>query len=160
MSADIREYLTDRFRSDASTLRERANALQASKKPVVGPDAALSFAMAHACEEVAALAELLPEHASLDAMMVALNTLLPTLNARANDPALAKTPAVRAVYAGAATRVQEVIAAEARAAEAESVGGVDDEELSEDEFGDDEIDDDDIDDDDIFSGHPEEKNDR
>jgi hypothetical protein len=118
MSGDIREYLTERFRSDAITLRERANALKASSKPVVGPDATLSNAMADACEHVATLAEALPQHSSLPEMLAALNALLPVLNSHAEQPSLARTPAVRAVYVGAATRVHEVIAAEARAASA------------------------------------------
>ena len=109
MPGDIREYLTERFRSDAATLRQRASALK-NGKPQFGPDAQLSNAMATACEDVASLADALPQHASLPDMLEALNALRPTLDARANDVALVKMPAVRAVYVGASTRVQEVIA--------------------------------------------------
>jgi hypothetical protein len=133
MPADIREYLMERFHSDAETLRQRAAALQSAAKPATGPDAALSLAMAQACDEVAALAELLPQSAALPEMLVALNAMLPALNSRAGDPALARTPAVRAVYAGAVTRIQEVIGAEARAAAADALGYDDDALIADDE---------------------------
>ena len=53
MSADIREYLIERFRTDAQTLRQRAAAIAGAARPAPGPDAALSRAMADACDDVA-----------------------------------------------------------------------------------------------------------
>lgn len=146
MASDIREYLAERFKEDANTLHKRAATLAGSNKPSPGPDAAASLAMAKACEEVTALVYTLPDNASLPDMLVALNALLPLLNARANDPALAKSPAVRSVYAGAIARVQEVIAAEARAAAAGALGYMDDDD---DDVDFDDSDDPDADDDDI-----------
>lgn len=129
MSFDIREYLADRFRNDAETLRTRAAAMLANApagrdrsggQSPAGPNAALSRTMADACDDVATLAEALPEDASLPTMLAALDALVPELRMRADAPALAATPAVRAVYIGAITRVQEVIAAERRAMDGES----------------------------------------
>lgn len=102
-----------------------------------GPDAALSLAMASACEEVAGLAELLPRVASLTEILSALQALLPQLHARANSPEVQATPAVRSVFVGAATRVQEVIAAELLATQ----------QSNEIDFDDDDIDD--VDDNDV-----------
>lgn len=112
--SDIRSYLVERFRSDAATLRQRSDGLSSVSGTVVGPDAALSRHMADACDEVAGLAELLPADCSVTDILVALQHLLPELARRAADPALSAAPAVRSVYAGAATRVQELIAAESR----------------------------------------------
>lgn len=115
MAADIRDYLIDRFRGDAETLRQRAASLAGAKKPSPGPDAALSSAMAAACEDVVALAEALPENAPLDEIVSALHRMVPELSNRANSPGAMASPAVRSVYAGACTRVQELISAETSA---------------------------------------------
>ena len=114
MSSDIRSYLVERFRSDAETLRQRAAAIASAPKPPAGPDASLSRRMADACDEVANLAELLPTECSVEEMLVALRGLVPELNRLANAPELNTVPAIRSVYAGAATRVQELITAESR----------------------------------------------
>ena len=114
MSSDIRTYLVERFRSDADTLRQRAAALGSAAKPAAGPDAILSRRMADACDDVAHLAELLPVDCTLVEMLTALQALIPELNRRANAPELNSVPAIRSVYVGAATRVQELIAAESR----------------------------------------------
>lgn len=120
MAEDIRDYLIDRFSSDARTLRERAAALAEAKskgqKPAPGPDAGVSLAMAEACDEVVHLAHKLPEHAPLSDIIDALKLMLPELHSRANNSASQKSPPVRSVYMGAGTRVQELIAAEQNAA--------------------------------------------
>jgi hypothetical protein len=108
-----RDYLLDRFRADADALRQRVAALRAGR-PAPGPDAATSERMAAACEEVAAMLAALPESRDADAALAALDALVPLLEQRAGREA--KAPAVRAVYAGAATRIREVGAAERRAA--------------------------------------------
>ena len=117
MPADIREYLLDRFKTDAATLRLRADSLKGETKLSPGPNAALSTAMANACEHVVALAEELPEHAPVDVMLDALKVLVPKLMQIANSPAVAASPNIRAVYLGACTRAQELIAAETNAAQ-------------------------------------------
>ena len=126
MPADIREYLLARFQTDAATLRQRADALNGESKPSPGPNALLSSAMADACDHVAALAEELPQHATVDVMLDALQALVPKLMLVANSPAATTAPAIRAVYMGACTRVQELIAAETNAGETNA--GEDDEE--------------------------------
>ncbi|MBC8088693.1 MAG: hypothetical protein H7Z40_15625 [Phycisphaerae bacterium] len=115
MAHDIREYLIERFRGDAETLRQRATAIAGATKPAPGPDATLSRAMADACDEVAALAEGLPVRASMEEIIPALQALLPQLSTRAMSPQAQQAPALKAVYMGASTRVQELIAAELRA---------------------------------------------
>ena len=115
VSSDIRSYLVERFRSDAATLRQRAAAIASAPKPIAGPDAMLSRRMADACDEVASLSELLPTTCTLNEMLIALHGLVPELQRRANDSQLNALPAVRSVYVGAATRVQELIAAESNA---------------------------------------------
>jgi len=116
MPADIREYLLDRFMTDARTLRQRADSLKSVAKPSPGPSAALSTAMADACDHVVALAEQLPEHAPVEVMLEALKFLVPKVMLLANSPAATSSPAIRAVYMGACTRAQELIAAETNAA--------------------------------------------
>lgn len=116
MSSDIRDYLIERFRSDAATLRQRAATIAAANKPAPGPDAPVSRAMADACDEVASLSEKLPERASVAEIVAALEAMLPALTTCANQPAAQKTPAVKSVYIGASKRIQELIAAELNAA--------------------------------------------
>ncbi len=142
MSEDIREYLIERFRGDAATLRQRAASLAGAKKPSPGPDAALSTAMAVACEDVVALADQLPVNAPLDVIVTALQHMLSELAQRANAPASTASPAVRSVYAGATTRVQELISAETNA----SASGAHGDELVDGELVDDDLDDLDADD--------------
>lgn len=146
MPADIREYLIERFRADAITLRDRVRMLQASSarpgsKPVAGPDVALSAAMADACDHVVELATQLPERASLEDIVAALRSLLPTLTAHGSGAPASVPPAVRSVYAGAATRVVELIAAETREAsevgDQDEIDDTDDVEDEEDEYDDD-----------------------
>lgn len=141
----------ERFRSDAVTLRERVRMLQASparpgSKSVAGPDVALSAAMADACDHVVELSTQLPERASLEDIVAALRSLLPELTARGTGAPASVPPAVRSVYAGAATRVVELIAAETRQAdEAEQQDDIDDVEDEEDEYDDNDDNDDDDD---------------
>ncbi len=104
-------YLLDRFRTDAETLRQRAAALRmAPTQP--GPDAATSQRMAEACDTVIAMIEAIP--AADDSVVVAssLTALIPLLERHATM--VASAPPVRAVYAGAATRIREVVDAELR----------------------------------------------
>ena len=116
MPADIREYLLDRFQSDAATLRQRAETLRGASRPSPGPNAALSTSMAEACERVVALAEELPENAPVDVIIDALKLLVPKLMQLANSPEASASPPIRSVYVGACTRAQELIAAESSAA--------------------------------------------
>lgn len=153
MPADIREYLIERFRGDAATLRQRAASLAGVKNPSPGPDASLSTAMAVACEEVVALAEQLPVNAPLDEIVSALQNMLPELAKRANDPVAAASPAVRSVYAGATTRVQELITAETSAM---ASSADDNEELHDADLDDLDIDDPDADDDDLYEDEGDE----
>ena len=118
MSADIRTYLIERFRADAETLRQRADSISKAPKLGPGPDPTMSRRMADACDDVAGLAQLLPETAPLGDILVALHQMLPELSRRADNAELNSAPAVRSVYAGAATRVQELIAAESTNASA------------------------------------------
>jgi hypothetical protein len=97
----------------------------------------------------------LPELASLEDILAALRALLPELAKRAASKEAMAAPALRSVYAGAATRVQELITAESRAAERDSAsaaGGDADYDGADDDEVDVEIDadDDDIDDDDLL----------
>lgn len=159
MSADIRDYLIDRFRGDATTLRQRAASLAGAKKPAPGPDATVSSAMADACDDVATLAEALPVNAPLDAIVSALQLMLPQLTNRLNAPASLASPAVRSVYAGAATRVQELITAETSALASNGAGANDgdmtDDDLDEFDADDLDADDPDVDDDDLMEDEDE-----
>ncbi|MEO7358907.1 MAG: hypothetical protein ABI120_01170 [Gemmatimonadaceae bacterium] len=159
---DIREYLLDRFMTDAATLRQRANLLKGVTKPSPGPNAALSTAMADACDHVIALTEQLPEHASVDVMLDALTLLVPKLMQLADAPQLATSPAIRSVYIGACTRAHELIAAESSAASANRANGLssgfDEAETFGDDLGDDDgIDDADVDDDDLYDEDQDEE---
>lgn len=105
-----REYLLDRFRTDATVLRQRAATLRKGP-PQPGPDAATSERMADACEEVTVMIEAIPEMDDVAQTLSALTALIPLLEKRA---ATASAPAVRAVYVGGATRIREVSAAESK----------------------------------------------
>jgi hypothetical protein len=159
MPADIRDYLMERFRSDAETLRARALMLDSAARnapKAAGPDALLSRAMADACDDIAGLAQGLPEFAPLTDILRALRELLPTLRERTDSPVALGNPAVRSVYAGAATRVQEVIAAEERSAAAADGNVVGDDRDDFDADFDDAEDDDDDAFDDILEAHDDE----
>lgn len=104
-------YLIDRFRSDATTLRDRA-AAQQNGPPRPGPDAAMSRQMAAACDEVVAMLEAVPAGDPPAAIVAALDALIPLLDRRAK--ATSAAPPVRSVFAGAATRIREVLEAERR----------------------------------------------
>lgn len=113
MTMDARQYLLDRFVSDAAVLRARAASLRAGP-PVPGPDAPTSAKMAEACDRVAELIESVPENEPPGIMLQSLATLtlpLEELSRKQSD-----LPAVRSVYAGAATRIRELLEAEAAAA--------------------------------------------
>lgn len=101
---DPRDYLLDRFRTDAQTLRERIAALEAgASRP--GPDAATSRAMAAACDAVVDLLSATGT-GTRGATTADVDGMVPTLQALAQQHAA--QPAVRAVYAGAATRIREL----------------------------------------------------
>ncbi len=147
MTTTAREYLVNRFQADGVVLRERV-ALMARGTKVPGPDAATSRRMADACDEVVAmlLAIASSDHAAaeLDAIMA----LVPLLEHRATEQQ--SNPAVRSVYAGAATRIREVRLAEAQSSPADGVPVEDlDEAELPDEEGEDDLDDDDLDEDDV-----------
>ncbi|MDQ8163033.1 MAG: hypothetical protein P3C10_10675, partial [Gemmatimonadota bacterium] len=100
MSATPRGYLVDRFASDAIVLRERV-ALLSRGTTVPGPDLATSRRMAAACDEVADMLRAIADTGDATTELDALGALIPLLEARA--AAQQGTPAVRSVYAGAAT---------------------------------------------------------
>ncbi len=132
MAETAREYLIHRFRGDAQSLRERTTSLQRGAN-IPGPDAATSGRMADACDDVVQLLEGIGPHDDAQRELAALVALIPLLEDRAK--AGGQVPPVRAVYAGAATRIREVDAAEAKA-------------RSSDASDDDDTVDDDVDDDD------------
>ena len=113
MSDEARQYLLERFLSDAKTLRSRAASLGVSRPPA-GPDAATSTRMAEACDRVAALIRSLPANEPPGIMLQSLATLALPLEDLARESA--DSPAVRSVYVGAATRIRELLAKEASAA--------------------------------------------
>ena len=150
MSTTAREYLMSRFRTDAAVLRERVAALTRGTK-VPGPDAATSSRMADACEEVATMLLAIADRGDVDTELDAIMALVPLLEHRANEQKA--NPAVRSVFAGAATRIREVRSAEAQASSAHGVApdgaeGIADEDLDLDGPPEDE-EDADVDDDDI-----------
>ena len=111
-----RAYLLDRFRADAEALRHRVASLRSAGKGAAappGPDAATSERMAQACDDVVATIAALPDDADAARMVTALASLVPLFEQRAQREA--KTPAVRAVYAGAATRIQQIARVEQQA---------------------------------------------
>jgi len=152
MTTTAREYLVNRFQTDAAVLRERV-ALMARGTKVPGPDAATSRRMADACDEVVAMLLAIASRGHAAAELDAIMALVPLLEHRATEQQ--SNPAVRSVYAGAATRIREVRLAEAQSSPVAAIPVEDlDEDLDEAELPDDdgeddldEIDDDDVDDD-------------
>ncbi|MEN9591654.1 MAG: hypothetical protein RJA21_106 [Gemmatimonadota bacterium] len=139
MTTTARDYLVNRFQSDAVVLRERV-ALLARGTKVPGPDAATSSRMADACDEVVAMLLAIASHGDASAELDAIMALVPLLEHRATEQQ--SNPAIRSVYAGAATRIREVRLAEAQSSPAcDDVDDVDDVDV------DDDTDDDDVDDD-------------
>lgn len=117
MSSEPRSYLLERFQSDAVALRQRADMLRGrggvGDDRLPGPDAATSERMAGACEDVVAMLEAIPDGSDPSAVLSSIVALSPLLDQRAQRESA--TPAVRAVYAGAATRIREVQQADAAA---------------------------------------------
>ena len=148
MTTTARDYLVNRFQTDAVVLRERV-ALMARGTKVPGPDAATSRRMADACDEVVAMLLAIASHGDADAELDAIMALVPLLEHRVTEQQA--NPAVRSVYAGAATRIREVRSAEAQSSPADRVpaGDLDEAALSDEEAEDDldDLDDDDVDDD-------------
>jgi hypothetical protein len=143
MSMTAREYLVDRFRNDGRVLRERVAAL-AGGATLPGPDRATSSQMASACDEVAEMLAAVATVGDAAAILESLLALVPLLEQRAHGQ---KAPAVRAVYAGAATRIREVHDVERRAMLAtHDEGAIDDARAFDDA---DDADDEDADDDDL-----------
>ncbi len=104
------QYLLDRFRTDADALRQRAASLR-DMPPQPGPDAATSLRMADACDDVVAIVGAIPDGEDAHELIASLTALIPLLERRA--AAVANAPPVRAVFAGAATRIREITDAEA-----------------------------------------------
>jgi hypothetical protein len=148
MSTTAREYLLDRFQTDAAVLRERVS-LMARGTKVPGPDAKTSSQMADACDEVASMLLAIVSNGDAEAALDAIMALVPLLEHRADEQK--SNPAVRSVYAGAATRIREVRSAEAQSSQADGTAPDDLEDTELDALGlDDEadgMDDDDVDDD-------------
>ena len=113
-----RAYLLERFSTDAAALRQRADALRSAARtggasPVPGPDAETSQRMAEACDDVVAMLTAIPDGTDPAAVLSSIAALSPLLDMRSGREA--SSPAVRAVYAGAATRIREVQQVEATA---------------------------------------------
>ena len=142
MTTTARDYLVNRFQTDAVVLRERV-ALLARGTKVPGPDAATSSRMADACDEVVAMLLAIASHGDASVELDAIMALVPLLEHRATEQQ--SNPAIRSVYAGAATRIREVRLAEARSSPAHGAELPDDD--IEDDVDDDDTDDDDVDDD-------------
>lgn len=146
MTDTAREYLVNRFRTDAVALRERIESMSRGAK-LPGPDAGTSRYMADACDEVAGMVQALASNGDAQAAVDALLALVPLLEQRSQQHAA--VPAVRAVYQGAATRIREVHEAEQRSLDALTSLADDDEpigaEEDDGEFTDDDLDDDDLD---------------
>ncbi len=139
MTTTARDYLVNRFQTDAVVLRERV-ALLARGTKVPGPDASTSSRMADACDEVVAMLLAIASHGDASAELDAIMALVPLLEHRATEQQ--SNPAIRSVYAGAATRIREVRLAEAQSSPVrDDVNDVDDVDV------DDDTDDDDVDDD-------------
>ncbi len=115
MTTTARDYLVNRFQTDAVVLRERV-ALLARGTKVPGPDAATSSRMADACDEVVAMLLAIASHGDASAELDAIMALVPLLEHRATEQQ--SNPAIRSVYAGAATRIREVRWAEAQSSPA------------------------------------------
>jgi len=113
MAETAREYLIHRFRGDAEALRSRCEVLQRGTK-VPGPDLPTSRQMASACDTVVGLLEAIAPQDEAAAELGALVALIPVLEQHARGHAA--SPPMRAVFAGAATRIREVEAVEQRAA--------------------------------------------
>jgi hypothetical protein len=143
MTATARDYLVNRFQTDAVVLRERV-ALLARGTKVPGPDAATSRRMADACDEVVAMLLAIASHGDASAELDAIMALVPLLEHRATEQQ--SNPAIRSVYAGAATRIREVRLAEAQSSPAHDdvndVNDVDDVDVDDDDTDDDDVDDD------------------
>ena len=141
MTTTAREYLANRFQTDAAVLRERV-ALMARGTKVPGPDAATSSRMADACDEVVALLLAIVSNGDANAELDAIMALVPLLEHRAAEHLL--NPAVRSVYAGAATRIREVRSAEAQSSQADGTApdDVDDADVDDADVDDADIDDD------------------
>jgi len=138
MTTTARDYLVNRFQTDAVVLRERV-ALLARGTKVPGPDAATSSRMADACDEVVAMLLAIASHGDASAELDAIMALVPLLEHRATEQQ--SNPAIRSVYAGAATRIREVRLAEAQSSPArDDVNDVDDVDVDDDT--DDDVDDD------------------
>lgn len=147
MSTTAREYLVDRFSTDALALRERMAVLARGTK-VPGPDAATSKRMAEACEEVVAMLQAIVNNGHAAVELDAIMVLVPLLELRAAEQQ--SNPAVRSVYAGAATRIREVRTAETTFTPADVIVNDADEDVDGDDDNDVEDDvDDDVDDDDL-----------
>jgi len=137
MTTTARDYLVNRFQSDAAALRERV-ALMARGTKVPGPDAATSSRMADGCDEVVAMLLAIASTGDANADLDAIMALVPLLEHRAAEQK--SNPAVRSVYAGAATRIREVRSAEAQSSQAD---GTTPDDPKEDDLDDEVVDDDD-----------------
>lgn len=108
MKQDIRRHLESAFLSDASALRMRAQSFKSKDQvKLPGPDAAMSLLMAEACDRVVELVQGIPADASSEVTLEALSELVvPLVRLAKENSAL---PQVRAVYSGAATRIEHFL---------------------------------------------------
>ncbi len=140
MADDPRTYLLDRFATDATTLRSRAEMLAGRPAPEHGPDAQASRAMADACDEVIAMLNGITAETDAD-LLDALDTLGPKLHSEAEDQSNAF---VRSVFAGAAARIEDIV----NKTRALLIDGDEHDGDVNDDFDEADLDDDDVDDDD------------
>ena len=119
--SDPRNYLINRFSSDAKSLRARSATLrdEAARGGSPGPDANASESMAAACDDVVAmLMESAPDK-SVSVEIESLLQLLPRL--KQLSATHSEVASVRAVYDGAAARIREIEAAERKAQESDGL---------------------------------------
>ena len=138
MNSSARDYLLNRFQSDAETLQARALSLEGGAT-AAGPDAATSRRMAQACRDVVHLLGAIPPSPDGEREFEVLGALIPVFELRAQ--AEIATPAVRAVHMGAATRIREILVAESRVGVEHDIAAAD--AAADDDAGDDSADDDD-----------------
>lgn len=104
MREHIEQYLIKRFTDDARILRGRATSLRSGAN-MPGPDAATSERMAGACEDVADVLrgiDDIPVDNPRDGLMAVLSALEQRMHEHRSDSQL------RAVYAGAISRLREI----------------------------------------------------
>lgn len=111
MSSDARAHMIERFSADAHALRRRASQQTETPAPFPAgeashaPAGAIAALMAEACENIVMAVRELPQPVDVASGIIDLASLIPRFETSAR---LAKSPQVRAVYAGAIIRIREM----------------------------------------------------